>query len=200
MTTTGQPDGTNVGTRADEGAEHLDPISATDYYSDRDEFADSVDGGAVFNAGGGDWDQIAKDVATLGAERIVVNMGPQHPSTHGVLRLILELDGETVREARAGIGFLHRQGYTMVWVGWQGDIPSRPGQMALTAPVLKGVTGPAREEFVFDTTTSPARATLTWPAADPANLDITVRAAWADAALPPDDLHVLRHGETLVIK
>ncbi|SOC55947.1 NADH dehydrogenase subunit D [Ornithinimicrobium cerasi] len=107
MTTTGQPDGTHVGTRADEGAEHLDPISATDYYSDRDEFADSVDGGAVFNAGGGDWDQIAKDVATLGAERIVVNMGPQHPSTHGVLRLILELDGETVREARAGIGFLH---------------------------------------------------------------------------------------------
>ena len=42
----------------------------------------------------------------------------------------------------AGIGFLHRQGYTMVWVGWQGDIPSKPGQMALTAPVLKGVTGP----------------------------------------------------------
>ena len=30
----------------------------------------------------------------------------------------------------------------MVWVGWQGDIPSKPGQMALTAPVLKGVTGP----------------------------------------------------------
>ena len=53
----------------------------------------------------------------------------------------------------AGIGFLHRQGYTMVWVGWQGDIPSKQGQMALTAPVLKGVTGPAREEFVFDTTT-----------------------------------------------
>ena len=67
----------------------------------------------------------------------------------------------------AGIGFLHRQGYTMVWVGWQGDIPSRPGQMALTAPVLKGMTGPAREEFIFDTTTSPARATLTWPAAVP---------------------------------
>ena len=54
----------------------------------------------------------------------------------------------------AGIGFLHRQGYTMVWVGWQGDMSSKPGQMALTAPVLKGVTGPAREEFVFDTTTA----------------------------------------------
>jgi NADH-quinone oxidoreductase subunit D len=34
-------------------------------------------------------------------------MGPQHPSTHGVLRLILELDGETVTESRCGIGFLH---------------------------------------------------------------------------------------------
>jgi NADH-quinone oxidoreductase subunit D len=33
--------------------------------------------------------------------------GPQHPSTHGVLRLILELDGETVTEARCGIGYLH---------------------------------------------------------------------------------------------
>ena len=34
-------------------------------------------------------------------------MGPQHPSTHGVLRLMLEIDGETVTEARAGIGYLH---------------------------------------------------------------------------------------------
>ncbi len=40
-------------------------------------------------------------------ERIVVNMGPQHPSTHGVLRLILELEGETVKEARCGVGYLH---------------------------------------------------------------------------------------------
>ena len=34
-------------------------------------------------------------------------MGPQHPSTHGVLRLILEIEGETVIEARCGIGYLH---------------------------------------------------------------------------------------------
>jgi alpha/beta hydrolase family protein len=85
----------------------------------------------------------------------------------------------------AGIGFLHRQGFTMVWVGWQGDIPSKPGQLALSAPVLKGVTGPAREEVIFDNTTNPARATLTWPAADPANLNVTVRAAWADARQTP---------------
>jgi NADH-quinone oxidoreductase subunit D len=37
----------------------------------------------------------------------VVNMGPQHPSTHGVLRLILELDGETVTQATCGVGYLH---------------------------------------------------------------------------------------------
>ena len=40
-------------------------------------------------------------------ERIVINMGPQHPSTHGVLRLVLELEGETVTQARSVIGYLH---------------------------------------------------------------------------------------------
>lgn len=72
-----------------------------------DLYGDGEDLGPVFTASGGDWDQIAAEAATLGEERIVVNMGPQHPSTHGVLRLVLELDGETVREARAGIGYLH---------------------------------------------------------------------------------------------
>ncbi len=62
--------------------------------------------GAVVTVGGGDWDDVV-DTARLGEERIVVNMGPQHPSTHGVLRLILEVEGETVTEARAGIGYLH---------------------------------------------------------------------------------------------
>ena len=61
----------------------------------------------VINAVGGDWDSVADEATALHEERIVVNMGPQHPSTHGVLRLILELDGETVTEARAGIGYLH---------------------------------------------------------------------------------------------
>jgi len=41
-------------------------------------------------------------------ETMTVNMGPQHPSTHGVLQLILELDGEVVKKATPHIGFLHR--------------------------------------------------------------------------------------------
>ncbi len=41
------------------------------------------------------------------ARRMTLNMGPQHPSTHGVLRVVLELDGETILRARPEIGFLH---------------------------------------------------------------------------------------------
>ncbi|MCL5264795.1 MAG: NADH-quinone oxidoreductase subunit D [Chloroflexi bacterium] len=41
-------------------------------------------------------------------DQIVVNMGPQHPSTHGVLRLMLTLDGETVVDAEVVLGYLHR--------------------------------------------------------------------------------------------
>ena len=43
-----------------------------------------------------------------GAERMVINMGPQHPSTHGVLRVILELDGEEITNCWPDIGYLHR--------------------------------------------------------------------------------------------
>ena len=43
----------------------------------------------------------------LRSETMTVNMGPQHPSTHGVLRLILELSGETVVNADATVGYLH---------------------------------------------------------------------------------------------
>jgi NADH-quinone oxidoreductase subunit D len=41
------------------------------------------------------------------ARRMTLNMGPQHPSTHGVLRVLLELDGETILNARPEIGYLH---------------------------------------------------------------------------------------------
>jgi len=60
-----------------------------------------------FTAYGGDWSELAEEAARLGEQRIVFNMGPQHPSTHGVLRVMLEVDAETVTEVRAGVGYLH---------------------------------------------------------------------------------------------
>jgi NADH-quinone oxidoreductase subunit D len=67
--------------------------------------------GRVYNVGGQDWDEVvaAADQAgdQPGDERIIVNMGPQHPSTHGVLRLVLTLDAETVTELRPVVGYLH---------------------------------------------------------------------------------------------
>ncbi len=63
--------------------------------------------GRVYNvSGGGDWDSVFGG-DPLHEERLVVNMGPQHPSTHGVLRLVLELEGETVTDARLVVGYLH---------------------------------------------------------------------------------------------
>ena len=59
------------------------------------------------DASGGDWDEVVAAAQRSQTDRLVINMGPQHPSTHGVLRLILTLDGETVTEARVGIGYLH---------------------------------------------------------------------------------------------
>ena len=41
-------------------------------------------------------------------EIMTVNMGPQHPSTHGVLRLVIELDGEIIQKITPHIGYLHR--------------------------------------------------------------------------------------------
>ena len=43
----------------------------------------------------------------MGSERMLINIGPQHPATHGVLRLVLELDGETVIRCVPHIGYLH---------------------------------------------------------------------------------------------
>ncbi len=63
--------------------------------------------GTVFSVTGGDWDSLVQEIGATKEERVVVNMGPQHPSTHGVLRLVLELEGETVTEVRCGIGYLH---------------------------------------------------------------------------------------------
>ncbi|HYG34980.1 MAG TPA: NADH dehydrogenase (quinone) subunit D [Clostridia bacterium] len=53
-------------------------------------------------AGSGD------EVADIPTEKMVLNMGPSHPATHGVLRIILELDGEMITKATPDVGYLHR--------------------------------------------------------------------------------------------
>jgi NADH-quinone oxidoreductase subunit D len=72
--------------------------------------ADAAEG-RVYTVSGEDWDEVVSAALQSddfqSGERIVLNMGPQHPSTHGVLRLILTLEGETVVEIRPSIGYLH---------------------------------------------------------------------------------------------
>ena len=58
----------------------------------------------TFATPGGDLDQ----VVTGESEEMIINMGPQHPSTHGVLRIELRTDGEIIREAIPHLGYLHR--------------------------------------------------------------------------------------------
>jgi NADH-quinone oxidoreductase subunit D len=62
----------------------------------------------VIAMGGGDWAEVtARRHAEGDDELMVINMGPQHPSTHGVLRLVLELRGEEVVSAQPVVGYLH---------------------------------------------------------------------------------------------
>jgi NADH-quinone oxidoreductase subunit D len=63
--------------------------------------------GRVYTLTGGDFQDLLASGDAIDEERLVLNMGPQHPSTHGVLRLVLELEGETVMQTRLVIGYLH---------------------------------------------------------------------------------------------
>lgn len=63
--------------------------------------------GRVYNLTGGDWDATVAGHDPINDERIVLNLGPQHPSTHGVLRLVAEIEGETITDMRVVIGYLH---------------------------------------------------------------------------------------------
>src|SRR6476659_8957027 len=50
----------------------------------------------------------AEQIEELHGDKMVLNMGPSHPSTHGVLRIVLELDGEVITKAVPDVGYLHR--------------------------------------------------------------------------------------------
>jgi hypothetical protein len=110
----------------------------------------------------------------------------------------------------AGSGFLMRRGFTLVWSAWQGDVPPGNDRLVAQFPIIKGVTGMVREEFIAEATgllgdnniqdVSEARfiGTLVYPVADPAGATLTVREREADPRVTPpglawrliDDLHV----------
>ncbi|MCG8915418.1 NADH-quinone oxidoreductase subunit D [Actinokineospora sp. PR83] len=90
----------DAATGTDTTAEGSDSTAQADYAQERE-----TTEGRVYTVTGGDWDDVLEDA--IHDERIVINLGPQHPSTHGVLRLVLELEGETVTQARSVIGYLH---------------------------------------------------------------------------------------------
>lgn len=107
---------------------------------------------------------------------------------------------DLVKATDAGNGFLMNHGYTVVWSGWQGDIVPGGGRMTFSPPVVPGVTGLAREDFVFDHTTNPATGTLSYPAADldPAKAKISVREREADPRATPADLGVTFESPTKI--
>jgi NADH-quinone oxidoreductase subunit D len=85
-----------------EGAQELAPRTTTSSSELRREV------GAVLRLPeGGVLDPSDIDIERRDDETMIINMGPQHPSTHGVLRLMLELDGETVLRTKPVIGYLH---------------------------------------------------------------------------------------------
>ncbi len=97
--------------------------------------------GTVYTVTGQDWEALTQALGEAAEERIVVNMGPQHPSTHGVLRLILELDGETVTECRLGIGYLH--------TGIEKNIEFRTWTQGVTFVTRMDYLAPLHNETVY---------------------------------------------------
>jgi hypothetical protein len=99
---------------------------------------------------------------------------------------------DLVKASDAGNGFLMNHGYTVVWSGWQGDILPGAGRMTFSPPIVPGITGLAREEFIFDQMDNPAKATLSYPAADldPTHTKLSVREREADPRATPAGLEV----------
>jgi hypothetical protein len=127
------------------------------------------------------------------------------PNRGGKLGLALFNDNpvvvnDLVKASDAGNGFLMNRGYTIVWSGWQGDIVPGGGRMTFSPPVVPGVTGLAREDFIFDQMDNPAGATLSYRAADldPAHVKISVRQREADPRTTPAGLEVKFEGPTRI--
>jgi len=89
--------------------------------------------------------------------------------------------GRGITPADLGDMFLFQQGFTMIWIGWQWDVPEAPGVIKLHAPAAQGVRGLVRSEILVDRKTTRAslgdRNMTPYPVADPASLKLTVRDA-----------------------
>ena len=104
------------------------------------------------------------------------------------------------RPQHAGNGFLMRHGFTVVWSGWQGDVPPGNDRLIARFPVVPDVTGIVREEFIAEATgllgdnnieeVSDDRfiATLVYPVADTAGATLTVREREGDPRIRPAGL------------
>lgn len=104
-----------------------------------------------------DTEQIRKGFKT---DEMVINMGPQHPSTHGVLRLILKLDGEIVKDCEPVIGYLHRGmewlGQNRTYVQYQALVDrvdylagmSDSHAYIMAVEKISGITVPLRAEYI----------------------------------------------------
>jgi hypothetical protein len=100
----------------------------------------------------------------------------------------------------AGTGFLMHRGFTLVWSGWQGDVPAGNDRLTARFPIIEGVTGKVREEFIAEATgllgdgniqeVSDDRfiGSLVYPVADAAGATLTVREREADPRVTPPGL------------
>jgi len=81
--------------------------------------------------------------------------------------------------AEFGDGFLMEQGFTLVWLGWQFDVPDEPQRLRLYAPVIKGITGTVRSNFVLprrqDSVLLSDRDHIAYRVADPKGATLSVR-------------------------
>src|SRR3990167_2554507 len=101
-----------------------------------------------------------KDVMTSSSQTFTVNFGPQHPAAHGVLRLILEMDGEVVERADPHIGLLHRGTEKLIeYKTYLQAIPyfdrldyvspmCQEHAFALAVEKLLGLTAPPRAQYI----------------------------------------------------
>ena len=90
-------------------------------------------------------------------DTMIINMGPQHPSTHGVLRIMMELDGETVLRAKPVVGYLHtgmeKTGEELTYV--QGG--TNVTRMDYASPLSNELVFATAVERLLDSRSRPAR-------------------------------------------